>query len=379
MRGETATALTQVAITHRIATGRFPAFQRNCSIRGSDKTHALTAQSEAATVSTLLELHAVHMSLPRITLQALEAFEHVARSGSVQITAGEMGLALSSVSHQIARLEAQLGVALFDRSSRPFVLTREGKQAQNHLSKSLFHLRQVTSETMMSGLLGTRALTIGIIEDFESSVTPELSAILARQMPRAALSVRNILSHEASDLLRKGAVDVAIASDMDTARSGFTHIPLLRDPFVIATPQGHAFDVSLLMQGQTDWPFLRFNQAHMIGQQIEAHLTRNRIDLAARFTFDTAPSIMAVVASGEGWSIATPLGFMRAQRFVQKVALQPLPIAPFARTISIFSRADFDLAIQHAIAEQFSQIAKQGTRDPACAIYPWLSEQFVMI
>ena len=139
------------------------------------------------------------MPLPRISLQALDAFERVARSGSVQTTAAEMKLSISSVSHHIARLEDQLGVVLFDRSSRPFALTREGHQALQHLSKGLLHIRRATNETAISGLLTTRSLRIGIVEEFESTVTPELAAFLTKQMPQATLSICNILSHQAAD------------------------------------------------------------------------------------------------------------------------------------------------------------------------------------
>lgn len=319
------------------------------------------------------------MSLPRISLQALEAFERVAQSGSMQIAAREMGLAISSVSHQVSRLEEQLGVDLFDRSSRPFTLTREGRQALHHLSKGLFHLRQATSETIISGLLGTRSLNLGIIEDFESSVTPELAVILARQMPRAALSIRNILSHEASELLQKGEIDIAVTSETNERAKDVSNLPLLRDPYILALPKGNDIIPESLINGQADLPFLRFNPRHMIGQQIEAHLARNRVVLDGRFAFDSVQSIMALVASGDGWSFVTSLGYMRAQRFADRVQMHPLPLPAFARTISLSTRADFDDPTKQAIATLFQQIVRRGAIDPTCKIYPWLSEAFTLL
>ena len=49
------------------------------------------------------------MPLPRLPLQALEAFERVALTGSMRRAALELGLSISAVSHHVARLEAQLG------------------------------------------------------------------------------------------------------------------------------------------------------------------------------------------------------------------------------------------------------------------------------
>lgn len=318
------------------------------------------------------------MSLPRVTLQSLDAFERVAQSGSMQIAAQEMGLSISSVSHQVARLEEQLGVVLFDRSSRPFSLTREGAQALHHLSKGLFHLRRATSETVMSGLLGTRALRIGVVEDFESNVTPELAVVLARQMPQAALSIRTILSHEAVQLIRKGEIDVALSSGEDGRDGGMSSARLLHDPFVLAVPKAAEVDPAQLLSGQSDLPFIRFNRKHMIGQQVEAHLTRNRIKLVDRFTFDSAQSIMAVIAGGEGWSLLTPLGFMRAKRFADRVQLHPLPIATFGRVISVTARSDFDDQILQAIATLLRPIIGREVIDPSCEIYPWLAGSFAL-
>jgi len=317
--------------------------------------------------------------LPRISLQALEAFERVAQSGSMQIAAGEMGLSISSVSHHVARLEEQLGAALLNRTSRPFVLTREGQQALHHLSKGLLHLRRATSETAISGLIGTRALRIGIVEDFESNVSPELAVILARQMPRAILSIRNILSHEASGLLHTGEIDLAVVSESDDRKAKASSDPLLSDPFVVALPADFDMDPADVITGKSELPFLRFNPTHLLGKQVESHLARNRIDLPDRFVFDSAQSVMAIIASGNGWSIMTPLGFMRAQRFSENVRLSPMPLAAFGRKITLMSRPDFEDSTRVAVANLLREIIGRRAVEPARDLYPWLAESFTLL
>ncbi|MGJ8573130.1 MAG: LysR family transcriptional regulator [Hoeflea sp.] len=319
------------------------------------------------------------MSLPKISLQALEAFERVAQSGSVQAAAREMGLSISSVSHHVARLEEQMGATLFDRASRPFVLTREGREALHHLSAGLNHVRRATSETAIGGLLGTRSLRIGIVDDFENNVAPELAVILASRMPRAKFAISMVLSHQAADLVRKGDLDVAIASQTDASGAGIESDLLLRDPFVMALPKGKQSDAAALLAGEGGLPFLRFNRQHLIGKQIEAHLARNRISLADRYAFDSVQSIMAIIAHGGGWSIITPVGFARAQGFSDGVALYPLPIASFARAITLLSRDDFDRPTAQAIAGLFRQSVRRLAVDPVGTAYPWLRDSFGLI
>lgn len=313
------------------------------------------------------------MSLPRVPLQVLDTFERVAQSGSMQLAAIELNLSISTVSHHIARLEDELGVTLFDRTSRPFDLTQEGKQVALHLAKGLFHIRRATSETAISGLLGTQSLKIGIVEEFESTVTPELAAVLTKQMPRATLSIRNVLSHDASNLLRKGEIDLAVASAPNTLINGIVSEPLLSDPFVVARPHRAVIgDAENLFQ-EDDLAFLRFNPQHLIGKHIEAHLARNRIELPSRFVFDSVQSIMAIVANGAGWSIITPLGFMRAQRFAARVQLEPLALPAFARKIVLMTREDFDVDAGQALALLLRQIIEREVVAPACEAYPWLN------
>ena len=61
--------------------------------------------------------------LDALTLDQLRTFATVADAGSFRAAAAKLGRVQSAVSHAIANLEAQLGVALFDRSARRPVLT----------------------------------------------------------------------------------------------------------------------------------------------------------------------------------------------------------------------------------------------------------------
>ncbi|USE78693.1 LysR family transcriptional regulator [Cupriavidus gilardii] len=65
--------------------------------------------------------------LDALTLDQLRTFATVADAGSFRAAAAKLGRVQSAVSHAIANLETQLGVALFDRSARRPVLTAEGQ------------------------------------------------------------------------------------------------------------------------------------------------------------------------------------------------------------------------------------------------------------
>lgn len=77
---------------------------------------------------------------------ALHTFHLVVRFQSLKHTADHLHLTESAVSHQIKRLEAQLGYTLFYKSGRQLKTTPEGKRLSSELSAPFDHIDQILSE-----------------------------------------------------------------------------------------------------------------------------------------------------------------------------------------------------------------------------------------
>lgn len=86
----------------------------------------------------------VRQQLPQ--LDPLIAFEAAARHASFALAARELNVTASAVSQQIRTLEAQLGVALFDRGHRSVQLTPRGVEFQASVSVGLMHLVNAAAE-----------------------------------------------------------------------------------------------------------------------------------------------------------------------------------------------------------------------------------------
>ncbi|WP_042692392.1 LysR family transcriptional regulator [Azospirillum sp. B506] len=70
-------------------------------------------------------------------LNEIRTFIAVADAQSVQEAGNRLGLTQSAVSRLIQRLEAELGVVLFDRQTKPLALTRDGELALAHARRIL--------------------------------------------------------------------------------------------------------------------------------------------------------------------------------------------------------------------------------------------------
>lgn len=103
------------------------------------------------------------MDVGRPTLDQLAAFLAVVEAGSFNAAARRLGRAVSVVSYAITTLEAQLGVALFDREgSRRPVLTEAGKTV-------LGHARGIT-DAVDALVGGVRALNQGLESELTLAV-----------------------------------------------------------------------------------------------------------------------------------------------------------------------------------------------------------------
>ncbi|MDQ0455631.1 LysR substrate-binding domain-containing protein [Rhizobium paknamense] len=80
--------------------------------------------------------------LQMTSLSAMRIFEAAARLGSFRAAAEELNLSPSAVSHAIVRLERDLGIALFERTTRQVSLTLQGQTLLAHASNAFEELRR---------------------------------------------------------------------------------------------------------------------------------------------------------------------------------------------------------------------------------------------
>ncbi|MBT5432691.1 MAG: LysR family transcriptional regulator [Alphaproteobacteria bacterium] len=72
-----------------------------------------------------------------VSLNALRAFECVARHESVKAAAVELSVTAGAVSHQLKQLEEALGVMLFHRRNNAIELTDDGRSFSRELSPAI--------------------------------------------------------------------------------------------------------------------------------------------------------------------------------------------------------------------------------------------------
>lgn len=80
------------------------------------------------------------------SLKAIRVFEEVAHFNNVARAAEELNITPSAASHQLAKLEKQLGCILFNRSAKGVTLTLAGEHYLNEISPLMLGLAQATAD-----------------------------------------------------------------------------------------------------------------------------------------------------------------------------------------------------------------------------------------
>lgn len=309
----------------------------------------------------------------RLTLWGIEIFAAIAETRSMSAAGKRVGASPSAVSQQLSNLEAALGSILVDRAARPLQLTPAG-EIFRHRASSILHEAALARTDLAAGDLSqlTR-FRLGVIEDFDADVTPRLLSEMAGNLTACHFQLETGASHHLVGQLEARALDVVVTADIGAAEPWMDVYPLMTEPFVAALPLR---DAALARDpGQlADLPLIQYTQRHHMGRQIAAHLTRHNLHPPQRFELDSYHAILAMVSEGAGWTILTPLGFLRAQRFADRVCLAPLPLPPLGRTIALTARRDILGEVPMRMASQLRSILDDLVVGPARADFPWLAD-----
>src|SRR6266542_3642445 len=145
----------------------------------------------------------------------LRVIDAVARHGSVTAAARELHYSQPSVTHHLARLEAETGAQLLQRVGRGIRLTPAGQLLADRAAEIIGRIDAADAELSAHvGLTAGRVRLAGFAYAI-GSLVPRAAAALASRHP--GLQITLIVTHppEALELLRAGKVDVAISCRND--------------------------------------------------------------------------------------------------------------------------------------------------------------------
>ena len=173
-------------------------------------------------------------------LRQLDYVLAVAEQGSFTRAARQSHVAQPALSVAIRRLERELGVRLFERTSRRVALTDAGEAFVARARRIATETDELTTD-MAAFATGTRGrLRISAWYHVEPRLTDFLRDMVA-EIPEIDVTIVELPSSEAIAAIRMGDLDAALVDIWDEDElAGTEHVVLRREPYVLVTPPNHA-------------------------------------------------------------------------------------------------------------------------------------------
>ncbi|EYT52171.1 LysR family transcriptional regulator [Leucobacter sp. UCD-THU] len=248
----------------------------------------------------------------RINVARLPYFLQISRSGGVLAAAEALKLTPSAVSQQLARLEAEVGVPLVERSPRGIVPTAAGRELIELAENVEREVNEAARRVGAASELPSGRVRFGAFQSF-------IGGLLAPALPqwRGELSGVDLLLVEGEQAellrgLRAAELDlVAVEFDESVAPTppgpGVREVALLDDPWVLVAPAGTQAAMGVVELENLRLPWLEVD----LGAGASHAVRRVRRSLphssTAPHRYGNHQTALALVAAGEGVTLLPQL------------------------------------------------------------------------
>ncbi|MCF5743035.1 LysR family transcriptional regulator [Pseudomonas tremae] len=280
-------------------------------------------------------------------IKELKTFIAVARDGTFAAAGDRIGLTQAAVSAQMQRLEAKLGVKLFDRTGRSAQLNRMGQQVLLQAQELLQLYGNLGSDAV--GLAPDVLVTLGAIASVQRSFLPDALALFHQQCPQCRTRIIPGLSMDLVNQVDAGEIDLAaIIRPPFSLHSDLRWTTLTREPYCLIVPADvRGDDWSALISNQ---PFIRYDRSSFGGRQVDRFLRQTHVALREVCELDELDAIVKLVANGVGVALVPQTATLQA--WPAGVRAVDLGQHTFHRDIGLVHRA------RRSLAEPVKELAR---------------------
>jgi len=216
-----------------------------------------------------------------INIDLFRVFTQVARAGNISKAAESLFVSQSAVSQAIRQLEMQLDAKLFDRGARGVALTPEGQTLYAFTDSAMTLIGNAREKLHNMRNLRAGAIKIGASDTICSLFLLPVLERFNDAHPDIHISVTNKTTLESIELLKSGAVDIAVANLPINDDPALEVIPVMpiHDIFVAGRKYAHLVQSVLQLSDLADYPVLMLETASNSRRQIDAFLASRGLNI----------------------------------------------------------------------------------------------------
>lgn len=306
-----------------------------------------------------------------MTIARFEVFSHVVEQGSFTKAAGKLNMTQSAVSHAVASLESEWGVALLIRDRRRgLLLTEVGQKMLIPMREILNQMEIIKQEAALASNLEAGTIRIGSFPSASANILPSIISKYNQKHPNTAFTFYEGTYEEILEWFETGVIDIGFVIQQNKELN--LHIvPLVKDKMVVAFPADHRFqredviDVHDLQEEDFIMP------KGLYRANVEEIFEQAQVTPRIRFEVQDCNTISSMVQEGLGVTIGPELSFKNQpnigignlkQSSWRKVALASPPLQCTSPAVQAF----FTVA-KTMFARTGEQAQGSGSIDDECA------------
>jgi DNA-binding transcriptional LysR family regulator len=234
----------------------------------------------------------------------LRYFLAVVQTGRFTAAAKACNVSQPSLSVQIAKLEDELGGALFERTRKGGKLTARGETFLPRARAILEQMESAKEDAKALSGLTLGKVSLGCMPTTGAHLLPPLLTAFRKSYPKIQVHLKEESSPDLARDLEQGEIEMAILDEAGL-KAGLDHQTILTESLLLALPAKHplAGKKSLSLKQVAEEPFILMKTGHGF-RQITLALYR-KAGLEPKVVFESAgiETVQALVAAGLGISL----------------------------------------------------------------------------
>ena len=203
-------------------------------------------------------------------LKKYEYVIEIAKSGGISQAADNLGMSQPTLSKYIKKLEGELGVELFDRSTIPLKLTSAGEKFVAAGTKLIDMEHQLEKQLEEIKLNKNTVINVGISPSRSPYLIPSVLEVFRKKDTSSRIVIKERTTVQLAQMLRDGELDLVI-SILDDESAEFEKIELFDEDILLAAP------ASCTNADQTSLDVLRTSTLIQVGKGLSLWQTMSRM------------------------------------------------------------------------------------------------------
>ncbi len=251
-----------------------------------------------------------------------------------------------TLSIAIKKLEGELGVRLFERSSKNEIRITDIGQRIIDQAYIVLQQAQMLSEIAQQGkdpLSGQ--FKLGVIYTIGPYLLPSLIPVLRKNVPNLKLIIEENFTANLFQSLKQGSLDAIIIS-YPFEEPGIETAPLYEEPFIVALPNNHAWKdrEAIPTEDLASQDLMLLGSGHCFRDQVIKacpNCMSGNSELTRTLEGGSLETIRHMVAAGTGITVLPRTSIMHSQKNETMIDIKPFESPSPSRTVAIAWRKHY--------------------------------------